>query len=313
LAKEKIGRYGSPKSRTNHSHKERFAHPPDFYRSERHPPEVESVADFLKHEQMCLQSTSSAVELLQSVPCVQARGISLGYRKQHVNLTAVNPDQPIKLEDLKLPTPLEEELRKEEWYQKVRKQSASLFDPQGEKSLLHVTSYEITEEDGKYYLYYYFVAKSALKMLYLAEDYWRHDWRILTIGTPGHVAVALWQPKERYAEVFDSSGEHEDTIHQKHILEDVLPGGTRIHFVNDQFLQQEDVYCQTWIWYYALNRLLPSESKTRYASTAKAIVRRLQLMSPKERFHEIQTFWTKLLYHPKTLKKFAKYHLRRRL
>ena len=115
-------------------------------------------------------------------------------------------------------------------------------------------------------------------------------WRVITVGTPGHIAIVLWNTARHTAELFDSGGIYDDETHKMVImtLRQLLPADVRIDTVNTEYLQGEDSNCQTWIWYFVYHRVALGER-------ASVIVHRLKVMTAMQRFHEINRFWHYLL------------------
>lgn len=113
--------------------------------------------------------------------------------------------------------------------------------------------------------------------------------RILKITTPGHIAVVLWWPETNKAELFDSGGRHSRLYIVVDVLTKRLPPGTEIEVVNEVSLQtKEDRSCQTWIWYYLLERLVRRRS-------AREILLELHGMSVQERYDVVRRMWDHLL------------------
>lgn len=110
----------------------------------------------------------------------------------------------------------------------------------------------------------------------------------LKLGSPGHVALALYDAHHNIIEIFDSSGSSSNTIWSA-MIKQVFPNKINIVFVNDQFLQKEDKYCQTYIYWYVYQRVLVGEPRYR-------VVQELQRMSPGERFMLMNQFWNFLIY-----------------
>jgi len=127
--------------------------------------------------------------------------------------------------------------------------------------------------------------------------YWKSRGKrfvIVKVGLPGHYSLALIDRKKKRIEYFDSCGNHPDTTfysgHRKrykrtcvtkitktyheyeiNILKQVLDKfcidpdtGKSFEFilVNDRYLQKNknDLYCQTWIYYYLYKRLIEKKS-----------------------------------------------------
>jgi hypothetical protein len=151
-------------------------------------------------------------------------------------------------------------------------------------------SYSMYEKRGvRVYMYpdAYDLFKSGLGLLCGAGQ----SWRAITIGTPGHISIALWNVPRKTMEIFDSSGiPRGDNMWPGivEVLQKLVGKDVRIEIVNDQYLQQEDILCQTWIWYYVYMRIAKGER-------VGVLIRRLQAMSPMQRFQEISQFWNFLL------------------
>lgn len=120
----------------------------------------------------------------------------------------------------------------------------------------------------------------------LEPDCKKKRFRAFKLGSPYHVAVALWDVPNKTIEVFDASGINSKSYQDFSLLElfrNSLKDLT-IKFVNDQFLQQEDQHCQTWIYYYVYQRALANRE-------VNDIVGELQKMTPTQRFYLINQFW----------------------
>jgi hypothetical protein len=120
------------------------------------------------------------------------------------------------------------------------------------------------------------------------------QFRAFKLGTPGHVAIALWNVPWGIIEVFDPSGSSSsnvDTARQERLLK-LLWGSVplpKIVFVNDRNLQDKaDKFCQTWIFYYA-------DQRARLKRPAQEIIGRLHKLSADQRFELIATYWHTLI------------------
>ncbi len=112
----------------------------------------------------------------------------------------------------------------------------------------------------------------------------QHQYKAILIGTPNHVSIALVDYEKKVIEIFDSSGKHDFYSRIIIAIEKLFPKDYLVIYVNENFLQQEDALCQTWIFYYLYNRLSLKK-------TSAKIVRSLRKMTPMQRFDEIMQFW----------------------
>lgn len=96
--------------------------------------------------------------------------------------------------------------------------------------------------------------------------------------------------KQKRLEIFDASGETGHTHLQTLMVEKLKEWGLNkipsldVKFVNKQYLQKEDRYCQTYIYWYIYQRVLVGEPWYR-------VVQTLQQATPMQRFQTMTNFW----------------------
>jgi hypothetical protein len=117
-----------------------------------------------------------------------------------------------------------------------------------------------------------------------------HRYRVFKLRSPDHITITIWDTKMDTMEMFDPSGNVEFSMRQM-IVRLFKQAGRQLptlRFVNEKYLQQEDEYCQTYIYYYLHERLLAEEPSWR-------VVTALQSMTPMQRFELMNSFWHGLL------------------
>ena len=107
-------------------------------------------------------------------------------------------------------------------------------------------------------LFQYRVYPSAVRLVKSSKDICDHSFRAFKLNHWGkHYAIALWDIERDVVEIFDSLGssrEKDYTTQQLIMIKklflhtgEMIP---KIIFVNNKNLQQQDKFCQTYIYYY---------------------------------------------------------------
>ena len=90
-------------------------------------------------------------------------------------------------------------------------------------------------------------------------------YRAFKLGTPGHIAIALWNTETDWLEVFDPSGISTDTVLQQKLVEQLWPSELtrpKVAYVNTISLQTDphDKFCATWIYIYLDLRVIQQKT-----------------------------------------------------
>ena len=118
-------------------------------------------------------------------------------------------------------------------------------------------------------------------------------YRAFKLGTPGHIAIALWNTETDWLEVFDPSGISTDTVLQQKLVEQLWPSELtrpKVSYVNTISLQTDphDKFCATWIYIYLDLRVIQQK-------TVKQTLAFLHSLNLNQRFTMAASYWDTLI------------------
>jgi len=136
------------------------------------------------------------------------------------------------------------------------------------------------------------IKKGGLEIYYEVNPFFKFDpeqQNIIRIKFDEHIVIVLYDPKKKVMECFDSGGYYwipgfckKGKMVSTQIIEtalrEIIQNDFRFEMVNYHNLQtlKEDVYCQTYIYYYLLYRVVANQKP-------KDILMELRQMKPKDR------------------------------
>lgn len=167
----------------------------------------------------------------------------------------------------------------------------------GETGSFHITTGSADEETEVFF------TKTAVNMLEQTESFCHNKKYIaFRFGSPGHIAILLWDLTANVAEFFDPSSttNTKDTYPWLTFFRTVRhpPRFKNVNAFNQfQSENEDDKYCQTYIYYYLYERVI-------HQQTPDAIMTYLKTIGAKNRIALMRQFAEFMLYDQRAKRKF---------